>query len=150
MYLKDRGKWEKEKGWDWESGSININLSLLQLLESQYRDTHELIAAMEGMLTLTCKQAGNQRAGENQHVKTEASLKKCKMVVLVFQHHNPKTAKNLSPTDTAEAVPIYKDRYNRHCWSPPTHGAELELATVYRNSLTQQHWFKCWWFKDPS
>lgn len=55
MYLKDRGKWEKEKGRYWESGSINIRLPLLQLLESQYRDTHELTVALEGMLTLTFK-----------------------------------------------------------------------------------------------
>lgn len=55
MYLKDRGKWEKEKGRYWESGSINIRLPLLQLLESQYRDTRELTVALEGMLTLTFK-----------------------------------------------------------------------------------------------
>lgn len=78
MYLKDRGKWEKQKEGAGESDSINISLPLLQLLASRYRDTHELIVAMEWTLTLTFNEAGSQNADKNIQVKTEASSKRKK------------------------------------------------------------------------
>lgn len=80
------------------------------------------------------------RAAKNLHVKNEASLKKCKMVVLVFQHHNSETAKLLSPT--ADAVPIDKDRLQQTLLITPHPQSKLELSSVHRNSLTEQHWFQ--------
>lgn len=116
MYLKDRGKWEKQKEGAGESDSINISLPLLQLLASRYRDTHELIVAMEWTLTLTFNEAGSQNADKNIQVKNEASSKrKKKKSCAGFSTSQLQASKDPTLNNTADAAPIYKDRYNRHC-----------------------------------